>query len=75
MRTSSVVTISLPPSLLAISDDLAKSQHMNRSEFLRDLLRDAIAEASHAEAIAVWKKEKEAGTLMTLEGSLADLID
>lgn len=75
MHKSSVVTISLPPVLLETSDFLAKEQHMTRSEFLRKILRDALAEAGHAEAIATWRKEKAAGTLMTLEGSLADLID
>lgn len=39
MRTSPVVTISLPAALLAMLDEIADDRHMNRSELVRDILR------------------------------------
>jgi len=39
MRTSPAVTISLPTPLLVMLDAIADERHMNRSELVRDILR------------------------------------
>jgi Arc/MetJ-type ribon-helix-helix transcriptional regulator len=39
MRTSSLVTISLPPEMLTISEKTAQDQNMTRSELMRTALR------------------------------------
>ncbi len=40
MRTSQVITISLPTPLLVMFDAIAEERHMNRSELFRDILRE-----------------------------------
>lgn len=57
MRTSSLVTISLPPKILAESEKMAKKQHMTRSELLRSALRRYLEEANLEEALAIAEKE------------------
>ncbi|HLC44759.1 MAG TPA: ribbon-helix-helix domain-containing protein [Patescibacteria group bacterium] len=74
MRTSSLVTISLPPKMVAESEKVAKQQNMTRSELLRTALRFYLEETSTQEAIRIFKKEKREGKLKVLKGSLADLI-
>ena len=74
MRTSSLVTISLPPKMVAESEKVAKQQNMTRSELLRTALRFDLEETSTQEAIRIFKKEKREGKLKVLKGSLADLI-
>ena len=74
MRTSSLVTISLPPEMVMESEKVAKQQHMTRSELLRTALRVYLEEVSAQEAIRVYKKERREGKLKVLKGSLADLM-
>ena len=74
MRTSSLVTISLPPEMLMESEKIAKKQHMTRSELLRMALRRYLEEVMAEEAIQVYQKEKKTGKLKVLKGSLVDLI-
>lgn len=57
MRTTSLVTISLPPEILAESEKMAKKQHMTRSELLRSALRRYLEEANLEEALAIAEKE------------------
>lgn len=74
MRTSSLVTVSLPPALVAQSAKIAKKHHMTRSEFVRTALRRFIEEQNALTAVAVYDKERKAGKLKVLKGSLADLM-
>lgn len=74
MRTSTLVTISLPPAMLRQSQKIAKQQKMTRSELIRAALRRYIEELDLNEAIRVYEDEKRSGTLKELKGSLADLI-
>lgn len=74
MRTTNLVTISLPPGLVVEIQKIIKSQHMTRSELFRDALRQYIEEQQAKEAIRIFEKEKRAGKLRILKGSLADLM-
>ena len=74
MRTSAVITMSLPTKLLAFSDRLAKKNSMTRSELIRMGLRK-IAEELHAEEIIrEYEQDKRAGKLKELKGSLMDAL-
>ena len=75
MRTSSLVTISLPPTMVKESEKVARKRHMTRSELLRTALRRYLEETQFEEAVRVYKKEKRSGKLKTLKGSLADLMN
>lgn len=46
MRTSSLVTISLPPAMVAASEKTAQNQNMTRSELLRTALRRYLEETA-----------------------------
>lgn len=74
MRTSSLVTISLPPALVAQSEKIAKKNHMTRSELFRTALRSFIEEQDALEAVSVYKKERNSKKLKTLKGSLTNLM-
>lgn len=74
MRTSSLITISLPPALVTQSEKIAKKNHMTRSELFRTALRSFIEEQNALEAITIYKKERNSGKLKTLKGSLASLV-
>ena len=74
MRTTELITISLPQKMLKISEKLARAKHMTRSEFVRNALRTYIDGSNADEAIQVYKDELRKGTLKELKGSLADLI-
>lgn len=71
MRTSAIVSISLPPALMLQSGRIAKKQHMTRSELVRTALRRYVEEQSALMAVAVYQTEKQAGKLKILKGSLA----
>lgn len=43
MRTTRVITVSLPPNLLRDAERLAKEERRSRSELLREALREYIA--------------------------------
>ncbi len=74
MRTSSLVTISLPPALVAQSQKIAKKNHMTRSELFRSALRRFIEEQTSLEAIAVYNNERKTKKLKVLKGSLVSLM-
>ncbi|MDO8617724.1 MAG: ribbon-helix-helix domain-containing protein [Candidatus Uhrbacteria bacterium] len=74
MRTSTLVTVSLPSGLRSASEKVAKRKHMTRSELVRTALRSYIASHQTEEALRVYREEKQAGKLKVLKGSLADLM-
>ncbi len=75
MRTTSLVTISLPPEILTESERAAKRQHMTRSEFLRAALRRYLEEAKLEEALAIAEKELVLGQAKKLtRGGLAKMM-
>lgn len=74
MRTSSLVTISLPPALVAKSERLAKKRHMTRSELVRTALRKLFEEQEALEAVSLYQKEKRSSSLKKVKGSLASLM-
>ena len=74
MRTTSLITFSIPPALARASEAAAKKQHMTRSELLRMALRRYLEEQNALVAVAQYEKERTAGKLKVLKGSLADLM-
>lgn len=72
MRTSSLVTVSLPPAMVKESERIAKRHHMTRSELMRTALRRFLEEQAALEAIKVYEQERRTGKLKTLK-SLAAL--
>lgn len=75
MRTSSIVTISLPPSLVRESEKAARRQRMTRSELLRMALRHYLEELQLEEALRVAERELAAGKSKTLpRGGLASIM-
>ena len=76
MRTSSLVTISLPPALVTNAEKVARKQHMTRSELFRNALRRYLEERMADEAIRVYQKERREGKLKVLPpGGFAALMD
>ncbi|MBI4049541.1 MAG: ribbon-helix-helix protein, CopG family [Candidatus Doudnabacteria bacterium] len=59
MRTSSLVTISLPPKILKESERAARSQNMTRSELLRTALRRYLESARRVSKKKLIQMEKE----------------
>ena len=74
MRTSSLVTVSLPPALVKETERAAKRQHMTRSEFMRTALRRYLEEASAKSAVLTYREERKQGKLKVLKGSLAAMM-
>ena len=74
MRTSTIVSISLPPAMARQSEKIASQQQMTRSELVRTALRNYLAELDAAKSIRVYNQEKRAGKLKVLKGSLASLM-
>lgn len=74
MRTSALVTVSLPPTIVKEAERIARKQHMTRSEFVRAALRRYMEEHSAEEAIQAYKKEQREGMLKNLKGSIVDLM-
>ncbi|HBF67480.1 MAG TPA: CopG family transcriptional regulator [Candidatus Magasanikbacteria bacterium] len=74
MRTTSLITISLPPAMLKKAELLAKKDHMTRSELLRVALRTYLEEQSAREAIRIYKQEARKGALKELKGSLTNVM-
>ena len=73
MRTSSLVTVSLPPAMVKASERFARKQSMTRSEVVRAALRRFLEEQSALEAVQLYEKEQRHGDLKELT-SLASLI-
>ena len=74
MRTSNVITMSLPTKLLAASDRLAKKNSMTRSELIRMGLRKIIEELEVGEVVREYEQDKRSGKLKELKGSLIDAL-
>lgn len=74
MRTSSLVTFSIPPALIMQAERIARRQHMTRSELIRSALRRYLEELAAEESIRIYKKERRGGKLKELKRSLADLM-
>lgn len=74
MRTSTIVTVSLPPAMLVVTKKIARKQHMTQSELFRTALRVYVEEQEAQEAIRIFEHERRAGTLKELKGSLTDLM-
>ena len=74
MRTSTIVSISLPPAMARQSEKVASQQQMTRSELVRTALRNYLAELDAAKSIRVYQEEKRAGKLKVLKGSLTSLM-
>lgn len=80
MRTSSIVTISLPFAMVKQSEAAAKKNHMTRSELMRNALRNYFEQAQYKEsridaALLEYEREKKSGKLKELKGSLTDLME
>lgn len=75
MRTTSLVTISLPPALLHTSERIANQKQMTRSELMREALRHYIEEQDASEAVRVYEQELHTGKLKKLKGSLMNLMN
>lgn len=74
MRSSVVITFSLPPVMAKQAQKLAKKQFMTLSELIRTALRNYLKELEAGEIVGNYKKEKQEGKLKELKGSLIDLI-
>ena len=74
MRTSNVISISLPPTLVLETKRLAKKQHMTYSELLRTALREYVETPAATKAIGVYKTELAGKKLKKLKGSLSSLM-
>ncbi len=72
MRTSLLVTVSLPPAMVKACEKIGRRHHMNRSEIMRAALRCFCEEHAALEAIRVYETEHRNGTLQKLT-SLAAL--
>ncbi len=75
MRTTALISLSLPPSLVKESEKIAKSKHMTRSELFRTALRHYLEEQQALVAISLYEKERDTKKLKTLKGSLASLMN
>jgi metal-responsive CopG/Arc/MetJ family transcriptional regulator len=75
MRNTSLITISLPPTMVKESERLAKTKQMTRSEFMRAAIRRFIEELDTDEAIRAAEGELRTGKLKILpKGGLAKLM-
>ena len=75
MRTSSLVTISLPPAMVSKAEKVARTRHMTRSELMRDALRHYLEELHLDEVIRVADEELRSGKVKVLPpGGLVALM-
>lgn len=74
MRTSSLVTFSIPPAMMTQAERVARRQHMTRSELIRSALRRYLEELAAEKVIRLYKKEKREGKLKELKRSLTGLM-
>ena len=75
MRTSSLVTISLPPRLVAESEKIARKKHMTRSELIRSALRQYLEWQMAEDAMRIADEELKSGKLKILPpGGLVELM-
>ena len=58
MRTSAIVTISLPSRLARASEQAAKRRHITRSELMRTALRNYLEEQAALETIRIYEIER-----------------
>ena len=75
MRSTNLVTISLPPSIDKEAQKAAKKQGMTRSELFRSALRRYLEELRAEEAIRLADREFRSGKAKVLsQGGLASLM-
>ena len=76
MRTSSLVTISLPSTMVRETEKIARKKKMTRSELLRTALRVYLEELDTQDAIRIADRELRDGTIKELKAgmTLADLM-
>ena len=75
MRTSQVLTISLPPRLLARVLKTAKAKGMTRSELVREALRRYEREDQEWQALLAYGRRKAHGASIRTEMDVERLID
>ena len=75
MRTSQVVTISLPPALLARVVKRAKAKGMTRSELVREALRRYEREDQEWQALLAYGRRKAQATSIRTDADVERLID
>lgn len=76
MRTTDLITISLPPKMAAQAEKIAKKQHMTRSELLRTALRRYFEEVYIEEIVRTADEELRAGKAKVLPpGGLTQLLE
>ena len=75
MRTSSLVSISLPPKMVSEAEKVARKKHMTRSELLRTALRQYLEWQMAEEVMHVADEELKSGKIKVLPpGGLAALM-
>ncbi len=75
MRTSSVISISLPTAMLKEASRLAKKSHMTRSEYLRASLRVRMEEQLFADAVLNADQARREGKMKVLRpGDLTKMM-
>ena len=75
MRHSQVVTISLPPTLLARVLKTAKAKGMTRSELVREALRRYERDEQAWQTLLAYGRRKAQGASIRTEGDVERLID
>ena len=63
MRTTKVMTLSLPPEMVKEIDQLVKEEHRTRSELIREALRKEIVEILETENKVLKEKIREIETI------------
>lgn len=75
MRYTSILTTSVPPTMVKEADRWSKKTQMTRSELVRAALRRYFEELDFEEAVQVANEERRSGKMKVLpRGGLADLI-
>ncbi len=75
MRTSTIMSVSLPPAMVKDCERVAKQSHMTRSELFRSALRRYLEETKLEEALHAVAKARKNGTMRVLKpGGLARLL-
>lgn len=75
MRTSAIVTVSLPPAMVVVTKKIARKKHMTQSELFRTALRRYCEELEFETAARIAEEELQQGKLKMLpRGGLAALL-
>ncbi len=75
MRTSTIMSVSLPPAMVKDCERVAKQSHMTRSELFRSALRRYLEEIRLEGALHAAEEARKNGTMKVLKsGGLARLL-